>query len=234
MNTVVKMVFGSHLYGVDTPDSDRDYRGVYIPSADEILLGDYRETVSECTSGMHQKNTKDDIDVNLFSLKRFIRLAVKGDIGAIDMIHAPDEMIVENSDVWRFIRNNRSKFYSANMRGMQGYLTKTTRYMESYSNARSWKDASHALRVGYQLLEILNTGDLKFPLINRDRVLACKLGKLSHDEVLQELQGLIVDIKEAREKAILNWLREEVDNDFWKTFIKNVHYDAVKKAYTGD
>jgi predicted nucleotidyltransferase len=26
MNTIVRMIFGSHLYGTDTPTSDKDYK----------------------------------------------------------------------------------------------------------------------------------------------------------------------------------------------------------------
>lgn len=37
MITIVKMVFGSFLYGTDTPESDKDYKGVFLPSWEEIL-----------------------------------------------------------------------------------------------------------------------------------------------------------------------------------------------------
>ena len=39
IDIVVKMKFGSHLYGTATPKSDIDYKGVYLPSREEILLG---------------------------------------------------------------------------------------------------------------------------------------------------------------------------------------------------
>jgi RNA repair pathway DNA polymerase beta family len=32
MDLVVKMRFGSHLYGTATPESDLDLKGVYLPS----------------------------------------------------------------------------------------------------------------------------------------------------------------------------------------------------------
>jgi predicted nucleotidyltransferase len=38
MDLVVEMRFGSHLYGTDTPDSDVDLKGVYLPEARDILL----------------------------------------------------------------------------------------------------------------------------------------------------------------------------------------------------
>lgn len=36
---IVKMLFGSHLYGTQTPSSDTDYKGVAMPSVRDIALG---------------------------------------------------------------------------------------------------------------------------------------------------------------------------------------------------
>jgi predicted nucleotidyltransferase len=38
MDLIVEMRFGSHLYGTDTPESDLDLKGVYLPEARDILL----------------------------------------------------------------------------------------------------------------------------------------------------------------------------------------------------
>ena len=38
MNQIVRIEFGSHLYGTATESSDHDYKSVYIPSAKDILL----------------------------------------------------------------------------------------------------------------------------------------------------------------------------------------------------
>jgi len=34
---VVKIKFGSHLYGTTTPSSDMDFKSVFIPTREEIL-----------------------------------------------------------------------------------------------------------------------------------------------------------------------------------------------------
>jgi len=36
---VVHMIFGSHLYGTNTPDSDTDYKGIFLPSREQVFLG---------------------------------------------------------------------------------------------------------------------------------------------------------------------------------------------------
>lgn len=31
------MVFGAHLYGTATPESDLDYKGIFLPAKEELL-----------------------------------------------------------------------------------------------------------------------------------------------------------------------------------------------------
>jgi predicted nucleotidyltransferase len=46
-NLICETVFGSHLYGTSTEQSDRDYKGIFLPSAQDILLGRIPKTSSE-------------------------------------------------------------------------------------------------------------------------------------------------------------------------------------------
>jgi len=75
---VVDMVFGSHLYKLDTPHSDVDYKGIYIPTQDELLLHNYPKTIKSSTGKKDAKNEAGDIDREAISLPRFIELALNG------------------------------------------------------------------------------------------------------------------------------------------------------------
>jgi predicted nucleotidyltransferase len=46
MDLIVAMRFGSHLYGTATPQSDLDYKAVYLPEARDILVQRVQSTVS--------------------------------------------------------------------------------------------------------------------------------------------------------------------------------------------
>ena len=48
-------VHGSHLYGLNTPESDIDYKGVFMPSIDELLLGKSPKQISESTGNDSSK-----------------------------------------------------------------------------------------------------------------------------------------------------------------------------------
>ena len=128
MNSVIKCLFGSKLYGTDTELSDTDYKEVFIPSAEEILLGKYQDVISEGTGNSHSKNTNQDVDNDKYSLRKFLNLLIDGDTFALDLLHAysnQDSIIsVGNPEVWDFIYQNRSKFYTCNMKSYLGYLRK--------------------------------------------------------------------------------------------------------------
>lgn len=124
MKVVAEMIFGSHLYGLDTPTSDKDYKGIFIPHPRDILLGTSEKTIDTSTGNKSSKNTADDVDRQLYSLTKFISLACEGDTVAIDMLHASGDKLVVNSPVWQFIRQNRWRFYTTELTGLFGYVRK--------------------------------------------------------------------------------------------------------------
>ena len=55
MKIIVKMKFGAHLYGTATPDSDMDYKGIFLPTKEELLLGRVPKSYNYST-GREEKN----------------------------------------------------------------------------------------------------------------------------------------------------------------------------------
>ena len=124
MKIVMETVFGSHLYGLNTPTSDKDYKGIFLPHPRDILLGKAPKTIDTSTGDKSSKNTVDDIDRQLYSLPKFISLACDGDTVALDMLHADDSKLIANSEIWQYIRSNRWRFYTTELTGLFGYVRK--------------------------------------------------------------------------------------------------------------
>lgn len=119
--TILKCKFGSHLYGTNTEDSDEDYKGIALPDSSDILLGNIFKTKKESTGNDRSKNTKDDLDYDIYSMHYFIELACKGETSVIDMLHVPENMILQTSPEWKFIQAHREEFYTKNMSAFVGY-----------------------------------------------------------------------------------------------------------------
>jgi len=128
---VCEMLFGSHLYGTSTPESDKDFFGVYMPSLNEVLSGQVQDVINLSTASSDSKNTSEDVDRTFYSFPKFIREVIKGNTTALDMLHAPDSALLYTSDVWKALRENRSKAYTKNMRTFVGYVrTQANKYGE--------------------------------------------------------------------------------------------------------
>jgi len=128
-DTIVTMVFGSHLYGLNTPASDFDFKSIFLPTVEQLVLNDYKKEYAISTGDEHSKNGSDDLDISKCSLQHFIDNCISGQTWALDMLHANDEHLIISSPVWRRIQANRSKFYTKDLNSFVGYVkTQASKY----------------------------------------------------------------------------------------------------------
>ena len=120
---VMLTIHGSHLYGTDTPESDVDYKGIFLPSLEDLLLQNGPKQIHSTTGEKHEKNEKGDVDLDMYSLPEFIRLAKKGETMCIDMLHSddPDHALLDHSYVWDEIIKERKRFITTDMKAFVGY-----------------------------------------------------------------------------------------------------------------
>jgi hypothetical protein len=303
MQTIVRIKFGSHLYGTSTPESDTDYMSVHLPSAREILLQQVADSLgNDRKNARGQKNAPTDTDDESYSLQRYLQLLAEGQTVALDMLFAPSLELA--SPLWRTIQANKDKLITkksaafvgycrtqANKYGIKGSrvaaaraameffehavrqsFTPSTdqvlRYAESLKvlctdehtkiveqntyfpdgsgkeerffeccnrkvpfkasiktayemykhvfdeyGARAlaaekgegvdWKALSHAVRVGHEALELLQTGLITFPLPNAADVLHIKQGKVVYPVVAQMIEDLLVRVEAAEKISVL-------------------------------
>lgn len=119
---IVSMVFGSHLYGTNTAKSDMDYKGVFMPSLEQLLLQRVPHSIRHSTKkGSESKNSPDDVESEHYSLNYFIHLACEGETVALDMLHAPAHMWVTSNDIWMQLVTKRHLFYTRSLKAFVGY-----------------------------------------------------------------------------------------------------------------
>lgn len=121
MKVLVKTIAGSHLFGTNTPNSDMDYKGVFLPEASDILLGKFDQTVHDHTNNTGNKNTKDDVDIEFYSLDKFLKMLYQGQTVAWEILFTPDEMILEKHPLWDEIREATPLFLNKRVDAFIGY-----------------------------------------------------------------------------------------------------------------
>lgn len=150
IDMLVKMTFGSRLYGTATPDSDHDYKGVFMPTAHEVLVGRIPKSHNHSTGDNTSKNTSQDVDTEFYSLHYFVKLAVGGETAAFDMLHAPLDGLLVSTPIWRDLVANRTRFYSRSMRAFIGYARR---------QASKYGVKGSRLAEAKQVLEIMRAQD---------------------------------------------------------------------------
>lgn len=109
MKVIFKCVTGSHLYGLNTPESDEDYLGVFVPSLEQYLgLENPPVEVSQSDKKSDgARNTKGDVDCKLISLKSFLRFCGQGQSMMLEMLFVPENQILEKTPEWDIILENK-------------------------------------------------------------------------------------------------------------------------------
>ena len=160
-NIICIMNFGSVLYGTSTPESDVDYKGIFLPTKEQILLQEIPKHIKADTKDKHSgdKNTKDDVDIELYSLSYFLELCLKGETVGMDMLHCNnDNIIYKDGKLWDFIRCNRKTFYTNNLKGFVGYCRK---------QAAKYGVKGSRISDARRVLEFLQTEQEKHLIINK-------------------------------------------------------------------
>jgi hypothetical protein len=142
---VVKIKFGSHLYGTSTPSSDMDFKSVFIPTREEILLqrvpGSRTHGPSKTGDGV--KNQPGDVDYESYSLSRYLSLLMDGQTVAIDMLFAPASHQEYTSPTWKYVYNNRERFLTKKSAAFLGYCRQqANKYGIKGSRVAAAKEAS--------------------------------------------------------------------------------------------
>lgn len=118
---------GSQLYGTNSKDSDTDYLGLFVPSITAVLLKKDPEHLVVTTGLANSKNTAKDIDIQLWSVYKFLNLIKKGETSALDLLfslkakHKDEIQVINKQSFTSIILNDFNKFISRDLRAFVGY-----------------------------------------------------------------------------------------------------------------
>ena len=96
-------VSGSQLYGTDTPESDLDTRGVFLPPMEFTLNPFLDADVFDKFEGE---------DRVLYSMSKFFKLSYENNPNILELLYVPDDKVLFMSDAWELVVENRELFLS--------------------------------------------------------------------------------------------------------------------------
>jgi hypothetical protein len=239
--TILRATVGSTVHGLHHGgQDDRDEMAVFIEPP-EFLLGLARakgirgglygfEHFVERTQPEGVRSGPGDLDLVAYSLRKYVRLALKGHPTILLMLFVPEDSILVRTALGEELRGLRTAILSR--RAGRGYLGYLGGQKERLLGARGQKRvnrpelvdahgydtkyAMHAARLGYQGIELLDKGFVTLPMPEpeRSRVMAIRTGDRSFDEAVAEIEKVEARLGDALEKTDLPAApdREAVDD----------------------
>ena len=241
LNSLIHLfVGGSELHGAKVKNTDDlDIYGVYLEPPELVLGLNKQEFYVWSTAGNERRNGPDDIDVCLYSLRKWAGLAAKGNPTALHFLfsrnYAPNPepwgQVLKHRDV--FLSRQASKqfrgFADAQLRRLQGIGTgkKGQRHELIGAHGYDIKAAMHVIRLLNEGIELMRSGTITLPRPEKELLITIRTGNYgSLDRVLNLASKLFVELKQAEMESILP---ERVD----RSKISAVVSDAYLRYWNG-
>lgn len=200
--TIILAPTGSYAYGTNTEESDRDYKGVCIPPIDYYLgLESFNEYNN--SGGKNFKNTKDDVDVNIIHINKFVKDAIQGVPNNIEILFVRPEDYIKVTPLGQKLIDNRHLFLSKQIqKKFGGYAySQLMKLKQKKSNGTGRQDliqkygydtkfAMHSVRLLTSAIEILETGDFSTYRPNRQELIDIRNGKYKFHEIVKLIEYL--------------------------------------------
>jgi uncharacterized protein len=214
---ILRCLVGSTAHGVNVDDGveDRDEMGVWIEDYvdycgfSRAVDDPYIYRTAAIREGKHDaKSRAGDLDLTVYSLRKFLSLALKGNPTILMLLYAP---VLEGDARGSHLRELAPKIISRKAGGaFLGYLTNQKERLEGSRGQKGvnrpelvekygfdTKYAMHALRLGIQGLELLNEGKLTIPMKaeHQTYLVGVRTGKEPFSNVLAYCDWLVAQLE---------------------------------------
>ena len=242
MKIICKILAGSRLYGLDTPDSDVDVRGVFLNT-------NYKEILGLDKNEIFKK--EDEKDTFYFEFLHFMKSLRKTNTQSLEILFS--ENFLESSEEFEELRKNKYKFIDSKklFSSLLGYIhnekrlavgertgelgSKRKKQLDLYGF--SAKNFSHLLRLAYCgkiFFETdhypLNIGEHNSKF--RDFLFSIKTEpqKYTKDELIEYSEKSVVDLEKSFENRKNNFV---FDVDLANYFCLKFYYPFLRVSYEG-
>ena len=244
-NEIIRTLAGSEVVGMALGgQEDRDEIGVYIETPEQLLgLTPTAGSYVARTQPDGVRSGAGDVDLNMYSLRKYMQLAVAGNPSILTLLFAPESAIINCTPLGHELRALTPSILSKNAGYRHlGYLDGQRERMIGLGKQRrvpnrpeliekygyDTKYASHALRLGMQGIELVTSGKLTLPMPSEslDMCMRVKCGEVSFDIALDwvdrtraVLSSVIKTsdvLPDSPDRDQINgWMRRATQNHWW-------------------
>jgi hypothetical protein len=258
--TILRAQVGSGVHGTSiSGQDDRDEMGICleppahvtgiarVPAGTEsatsmVAFEQYqRHTVWDRPGGLANRSGAGDLDVVIYSARKWCRLALAGNPTVLLLLFVPDDEVVHRNDAGAELVAQAHRFVSRLAADrFLGYLRSQKAAMTGESGAHTnrpelvaahgydTKFAMHALRLGVQGVELLTTGRITLPVPEPDRqyLRAVRRGEVELAQVISSVEAAERKLEALRSSSAIpaepdrewvdHWLHRSYTR-FWST-----------------
>lgn len=200
--TILRTQVGSGVHGVTLDDQDdRDEMGLCVEPPEYVVGLRSFEQYEYRTQPAGHRSGPGDLDLIVYSLRKWMRLALQGNPTVLIPLFVPDSEVVEINEHGRYLRDHPEMIVSrqAGMRFI-GYLRSQREQLlgiksKKHTNRPELVDrygfdtkfAYHMVRLGLQGVELLTTGRITLPMPEPKRAWLRELrrGEHTRDEAVE-------------------------------------------------
>lgn len=231
-NEILRGVVGSTALGTAVEGTDdRDEMGVFIEPREFVCGLTPCEHYIQRDQPEGVKSQPGDLDLTLYSLRKFCRLATQGNPSVLILLWVPEH--ITKDDRGQELIDLRQEFISrdsgnrflgylvAQKLKLKGERANTTNRPELIAkHGYDTKFAMHALRLGLEGIELLTTRHLTLPHCGDGlaKLRAVRAGEINYAEAIR-----LIEEAETRLRSIVNAFDVEVDRNRINRFLVNMH-----------
>ncbi len=230
-------VGGSELHGAKVHGTDDlDIYGAYVEPPVLILGLESMPHFVWSTSGNEQRNGPHDVDITLYSLRKWAGLACKGNPTALHFLFAEGQL---RNQIWTSIVARKDVFLARScvkaflgfaddqlkrITGTKGRGKKGQRPELETKYGYDVKAAMHVFRLLYECQELVSVGKITLPRPERDFLIRVRTGKYSLEKVIRMSKGRFAECESAAAKSSLP---EKID----RHAVSEVIADCYQRAW---
>ncbi len=193
---IYRCIIGSRAYGLETEDSDVDYRGIYLPPArlQWSLFGVPEQLEREATQEAY------------WEVQKFLVLALKANPNVLECLYSP--LVEKQTALAGILIEQRSLFLSKLVyQKFNGYVMSQFKKMQADLRNQGevkWKHVMHLLRLLMSGIHVLENHEVQVRVEERrDELLAIRRGEVPWEQTEQLRKSLHARFEEAYQTTTL-------------------------------